>query len=271
MTFIEIRNIDFGYTKKSELFSNLSLNLDLGEFVAIIGRNGAGKTTFVKLIIGMLNLSDGCIKIDGEDTRKLSIADIATKVGFVFQNPNQMLFANTVEKELALSLRKFNYEEKKIDEKITSMLEFFDMDELRNSNPRTLSRGEKQKLAIATVLIQDPKAIILDEPFSGIDMTQRLLILEYLRKLHSQGKLIVIITHTLDIIANNCNRVIGFKEGKILYNQEITKFLANKDHFEELGLEQTNYLSLIFELREHGLPSSVIKQIDLIKYFKTNL
>ncbi|NHJ47881.1 MAG: ABC transporter ATP-binding protein [Asgard group archaeon] len=268
MTYIKIKNISFGYSKNNQLFSNLTLNLDLGDYVAIIGRNGAGKTTLVKLIVGMLKPLEGQIKIAGEDIESKSVADIASQVGYVFQNPNQMLFANTVEKELELSLRKFNFEKNMQSDKITEMLEFFDMVPLRDTNPRTLSRGEKQKLAIATVLIQDPKAIFLDEPFSGIDMSQRLMILDYLTKLHLKGKLIVIITHTLDLIVNNCNKIIGFKEGKILYNQEITDFLANPNYLFDLGLEQTNYLALLFTLRKHGLPSSIIKQNELVEYFK---
>lgn len=268
MGYIELKNVSFGYSKKTQLFTNLSLSFNLGEQIAIIGRNGAGKTTLVKLIIGILNPLHGSIEISNENIRKKSIADIATKIGFVFQNPNQMLFANTVEKELELSLQKFDFSTEIKKQKITTILEFLDMISFKDSNPRILSRGEKQKIAIATVLIQEPDAIILDEPFSGIDMTQRLVIANYLNELHKQGKLIILITHNLDFVAKYCSRIIGLKNGQLIFDTSTINFFTNQDNLIKLNLEQTNYLSLIYSLRKYGLPPEIIRSQELVNYFK---
>jgi energy-coupling factor transport system ATP-binding protein len=268
MKYIEINKVSYGYTKKNLLFTNLTLSFSLGEYVGIIGKNGAGKTTLVRLLNGMLKPLAGQIRIAGKDIKNSSIADIATNVGFVFQNPNQMLFTNSVEKELILSLQKFNFFKKVVDEKIDDILQFFDMTDLKESNPRMLSRGEKQKLALATVLIQNPETIILDEPFSGIDYTQRLMIMNYLDKLYSQGKLIIIISHTLDLLAEKCTRIIGLKDGVICFDKPTAQFLADEANLSTLGLEQTPYLSFIYSLRKYGLPQNIIKQDDLITYFK---
>ncbi|NHJ39267.1 MAG: ABC transporter ATP-binding protein [Asgard group archaeon] len=270
MGYINLKNISFGYSKKNQLFTNLSLSFELGEQIAIIGRNGSGKTTLVKLIIGMLKPIDGQIEISNENIEKKSISDIASKVGFVFQNPNQMLFTNAVEKELELSLRKFNLPNEIKEQKINSILEFLDIVELKDSNPRILSRGEKQKIALATVLIQNPHAIILDEPFSGIDMTQRLKIIDYLNELHKQGKLIILITHNLDFVLNYSSRVIGLKNGQLISDSLTIDFFNNQDNLLKLDLDKSNYLSLIYNLRKCGLPSRIIKTQQLISFFKNS-
>jgi energy-coupling factor transport system ATP-binding protein len=268
MSYIELKNITFGYTKKTPLFNDLSLSFNLGEQVAIIGRNGSGKTTLVKLIIGLLKPIKGQIKISSDNIRSKLIADIATKVGFVFQNPNQMLFANSVKKELELSLQKFNFSKEIKKEKIISILEFFDMVPFLERNPRLLSRGEKQKIALATVLIQEPDAIILDEPFSGIDMTQRLAITNYLSELHKQGKLIIVITHNLDLVVKHSSRIIGLKDGELAFDTTTTKFFLDQHNLSAIDLDQTNYLSLIYSLREDGLPLNIIREYEIINYYK---
>ncbi|MHA1220387.1 MAG: energy-coupling factor ABC transporter ATP-binding protein [Candidatus Heimdallarchaeota archaeon] len=269
MTYITLNKVNFSYRKNVPLFQDLNLTFNLGEQVSFLGRNGAGKTTLVKLLLGMLRPSSGTIRIDGENIKGKSIADIATKVGFVFQNPNLMLFTNSVEKELNLSLMRFNLPKEEINEKISTILDFFEMQEYREANPRNLSRGEKQKLTIASVLIQDPQVIILDEPFSGIDMTQRLLIADYLDTLRDQGKLIILITHNLDLILEKCSRVIGLKEGTLHSDSPTMDFLADFDNLQELGLEKTNYLTLIESLRKFGLPKSIFAKNDLIQYLST--
>ncbi len=271
MSYIDVSGLSFGYTKDSLLFNNITLSFNLGEQVAIIGQNGSGKTTFVKLLNGMLKPQRGRIKISGESTSDKSIADIATKVGFVFQNPNQMLFTNTVEKELALSLLRLKIGKKEQDVRINEMLSFFNLEQYRTTHPRNLSRGEKQKLALATVLIQEPQAIILDEPFSGIDFKQRENLTKYIRILSEEGKLIILITHNIDSILENCSRVIALDEGEITYDLPINDFLMDEANLSKIGLLPTNYLKMLYKLRDIGLPREIYRKKDLIGYFKQNL
>ncbi|MGC9778622.1 MAG: ABC transporter ATP-binding protein [Candidatus Heimdallarchaeota archaeon] len=271
MSYIELSNLSFYYRKGKALFDNISLTFNLGEQVGIIGRNGAGKTTLVKLLIGMLKPQKGTISIEGSSIKNKSIADVATKVGFVFQNPNQMLFTNTVEKELELSLMRFELSKEVKQSQVNKILDFFDMDELRTMHPRNLSRGEKQKLALATVLVQEPQAIILDEPFSGIDMTQRLLIVKYLNELKKQGKLIILVSHNLDLILETTDKIIALKEGKVAYNMSIVQFFQNSEHLKEIGLIQTDYLSMLKSLKKFGLPNEILKKDDLLNFYKESL
>jgi energy-coupling factor transport system ATP-binding protein len=271
VSYIEILRLSFGYTSDSQLFNDISLSFNLGEQVAIIGRNGSGKTSLVKLLNGMIKPQKGRIRISGESIREKSIADIATKIGFVFQNPNQMLFTNTVEKELALSLLRLNLGKKEQNLRIDEMLSFFDLKDYRNSHPRSLSRGEKQKLALATVLIQKPQVIILDEPFSGIDYKQRNILEKYIKILSEEGKLIILITHNIDSIIENCSRVIALDEGQLVFDLPVNEFLMDETNLSKIGLIPTNYLKMIYKLRKSGLPRDILWKKDLLKFFKQNL
>jgi energy-coupling factor transporter ATP-binding protein EcfA2 len=271
VSYIDVSGLFFGYTNDSLLFRNISLSFRLGEQVAIIGRNGSGKTSLVKLLNGMLKPQKGNISINRESTRDKSIADIATTIGFVFQNPNQMLFMNSVEKELELSLLRLSLGKEEQNKRINKMLSFFDLEKYRETHPRSLSRGEKQKLALATVLIQEPQAIILDEPFSGIDFNQRNNLIDYLRILCDEGKLIILITHDIDSIMENCSRVIALDEGNIIYDLPVDEFLLDETNLRKIGLLPTNYLKMIYQLRSKGLPKEILWKKDFIEFFKQTL
>ncbi|MCF2142276.1 MAG: energy-coupling factor ABC transporter ATP-binding protein [Candidatus Heimdallarchaeota archaeon] len=266
MNYITVDRVVFSYRRNKALFDGLSVAFSLGEQVAIIGRNGSGKTTLVKLIAGMLRPQRGRILINNETITRKSIAEIATQVGFVFQNPNFMLFTNSVEKELALSLQRFKLSKQEVKERIDETLAFFDLTNYRLTNPRTLSRGEKQKVALATVLIQDPKAIILDEPFSGIDMSQKLMILQYMQKLKQQDKLIILITHSLDLLPTACTRIVALQNGQIAYDLPLKEFFADLAHLLKIGLEPTDYLSFIAFLRKKGLQKDAIEKEEIIAF-----
>ncbi|NHJ85104.1 MAG: ABC transporter ATP-binding protein [Asgard group archaeon] len=267
MTFIELFDVSFGYSKANIVLRNISVDFALGEQIAIIGSNGAGKTTLVKLITGMIKPQNGKILINRKSTDRMKIAEIAEQVGFVFQNPNQMLFANTVEKELELSLLRFNFSKNERKEKINDMLDFFSMDHLRDNHPRLISRGEKQKLAIASVLIQNPEAIIFDEPFSGIDITQRTIIANYIELLKKEGKLIILISHSLDLLIEHFDRVIALKNNEIHLDTTKSDFFKNPENLESIGLSPTTYIDFIYQLHNLGVPENVLKKSELLAYF----
>lgn len=265
--FIEINELSFSYSEKAgDVIDNISLTFALGERIGIIGRNGAGKTTLAKLIIGMLQPRHGNILLEGEDCSKQSIATIAQKIGFVFQNPTKMLFSSSVEKELELSLQRFSLSKEEKKERISKTLDFFNLTDFQYSHPRLLSRGEKQKVALATVLIQNPKAIILDEPYSGIDLKQRLVLEDYLKELHSQGKLVITITHDLDSILSYYPRMVALKEGRLLYDGPPKQFFLEQDSIQKVGLQKTSLMSFFYSLHQIGLPKTILKKEELINY-----
>jgi energy-coupling factor transport system ATP-binding protein len=271
MDFIEITELSFSYNQKAgKVIDSLSLTFSLGERIAIIGRNGAGKTTLAKLIIGMLHSQQGKIVINGKDSSKQTIATIAQQIGYVFQNPTKMLFSSSVEKELELSLQRFTLTKEEKQERIQNTLDFFNLTALQNSHPRLLSRGEKQKLALATVLIQNPKAIILDEPYSGIDLKQRGNLEEFLKKLHSQGKLIITITHDLDSVLSYYPRMIALKDGQLQYDGSPKRFFLDRTAIENIGLQNSALMAFFYSLHEKGLPKTILKKEELIEYLMSS-
>lgn len=272
MTYIKIEKVNFGYDyNKKLLFNDLSLELDRGEIVSIIGRNGVGKTTLAKLIIGMLKPQTGKILIEDKDIAKKSTATIAEKVGYVFQNPNIMLFSNSVTKELELSLMRFNLTKEETKKRISKVIDFFSLNVYLDIHPRLLSRGEKQKLVLATVLVQNPQAIILDEPFSGIDNTQKHLIRNYLKELKNQKKLVVVITHDLDSVLEFSDRVIVLDAGRITFNGKTIEFFVEPTNLNKNGLAATKMLSMFYSLRANNFPKEIMKKDDIIKFFKKRL
>ena len=269
MAYIKINKIDFGYDyNKKPLFNELFLEFDQGEIISIIGRNGAGKTTLAKLIIGMIRPQKGEIIIEDENTSEKSTAKIAEKVGYVFQNPNIMLFSNSVRKELELSLMRFNITKEEIQERITEVVDFFSLNNYLEIHPRLLSRGEKQKLAIATVLVQNPQAIILDEPFSGIDNTQKNLIRTYLNELKNQKKLIIVITHDLDSVLEFSDKVIVLDNGQVTFNGSTQDFFMEPENLHNNGLVETKMLSMVYSLRSNNFPKNILKRNAIISFFK---
>jgi len=151
------------------------------------------------------------------------------------------------------------------------MLDFFGMTKYRKVHPRLLSRGEKQKLALATVLIQDPGAIILDEPFSGIDMAQKIIIRDYIQKLKDQKKLVIIITHDLDSVLEETNRVIALSVGKIVFDGEKTDFFRDSTNLRKAGLTETFMLNMLSSLHGKGLPETVLKRKEIISFFSKRI
>lgn len=268
MNFIEIKDLTFAYSSSPDfVLKNINLSFNEKEIVAIIGVNGAGKTTLAKLMIGMLRPQKGEIFIEGIPASKKSIANIAEKIGFVFQNPNIMLFTQEVQKELELSLQRFDFSREEKEERINHMLDFLGLKKYAKFHPRLLSRGEKQKLSIATTLIQEPQMIILDEPFSGIDISQKNIIRNFLLTLKEQGKLVIIITHDLESIIELSDRVIALKNGEIFFDGAPKDFFTKEENIKAIGLTETDYLALVYKLRKNGLPKTILNKAELIGFF----
>ncbi|MEA2071098.1 MAG: ABC transporter ATP-binding protein [Asgard group archaeon] len=268
MSYLRVNNVSFRYPSVNyNALTNITLDLPLGEIIAIIGQNGAGKTTLAKILIGLLHPTSGSVEIDNEQHEKFSIAELATKIGYVYQNPNIMLFSDTVEKELFLSLQTFPLTKLQKTEKVTDMLEFFNLTTFKDHHPRLLSRGQKQKLALASILIKDPSVLIFDEPFSGIDFKQRDLIISYINELKLRNKLILLISHNLDLILKNSDRTIALQKGKLISNSPTKTFFSDPKIFEKITLGLSPMLQLIYNLHECNLPESILTPEALISFF----
>ncbi|HDI12316.1 MAG TPA: ABC transporter ATP-binding protein, partial [Candidatus Bathyarchaeota archaeon] len=195
---IEVRNVYFTYPNGVEALKEVSLHIDRGEFVAIMGQNGAGKTTLVKHFNGLLKPTKGEVLVDGVNTKEVSVATLARKVGYVFQNPDHQLFCETVEKEIAFALKNFGFDEELIKKRVDWALNLLGLSQYRESSPFMLSGGERKRLALASVLAWDPEVVILDEPTIGQDYAQKEKLRQFILQLKAQGKTVVIVTHDIE-------------------------------------------------------------------------
>jgi energy-coupling factor transport system ATP-binding protein len=210
---IEVRHLSYSYDEVPALH-DVCIRVNAGEFVAVIGENGSGKTTLVKQFNRLLTPTDGDVEIRGRNTRDCTIADLARDVGLVFQNPDHMFFADTVRDEIAFGLENLGI--KNTDAVIDAALDEVGLLHTKTLYPRWLSRGERQRLAIACVVAMQPPIIVLDEPTTGLDGDEARLVMEILKKLQVQGHTIVVITHNRDIAQYCADRMITMEQGCVI-------------------------------------------------------
>jgi energy-coupling factor transport system ATP-binding protein len=225
---LRLNNISFNYGH-NKILKNISFSIKKGEFIALMGANGSGKTTLIQNIIKLLSPSKGAIVYNLNQANNLNrpryrktleTPDLAKKIGFVFQNPNHMIFGNTVWDEVMLGPQNLfkdpNFAKKNAEE----LLRIGDLLDYKKTHPLLLSHGEKRRVNLASILCYDPQIIILDEPFIGQDPDNISKILDYLLNLVSRGKSILMVTHRADIVQKYCTRLLFLKEGNIILDQE---------------------------------------------------
>jgi len=195
----------------------INLTFTSGECVAIIGDNGSGKTTLIKHFNGLLHPTEGSVMVNGRDTGTATVTELAHDVGLVFQNPDTMLFADTVREEIAFGLTNMGVVDQ--DTIIDRVLSQVHLSHARDQYPRSLSRGERQRLAVACVIAMQPLIIILDEPTTGLDLNESREVMDILKQFQSEGHAIIIVTHSMGIVDEYADRVIRMELGKVISDQ----------------------------------------------------
>jgi energy-coupling factor transport system ATP-binding protein len=249
---ISIQNVSFHYPGATDVLQDVNLEMRDGEFVAIMGENGAGKTTLVKMFNGLLKPTEGTVKVDGVDTNKRSVAQLSRDVGLIFQNPDHQLFAETVSQELGFSLRNFGFSEDVIRRRVTSLLNTLDLERYENSSPFVLSGGERKRVALAAILVWDPKHVIMDEPTIGQDYLQKDRLRNFIMQLVSQGKTIVIVTHDVEFVAECKPRVVLLSHGRVIADGPATSILTNSSLVDQASLVPPQISTLMRTLSDIG-------------------
>jgi len=255
---ISVENASFHYPSGSDVLQDVNLQIKDGEFVAIMGENGAGKTTLVKMFNGLLKPTKGKVLIDGVETREKSVAQLSRDVGLIFQNPDHQLFAETVADELGFSLRNFGFKEDVIERRVTKLLTTLDLDRYEKSSPFVLSGGERKRVALAAILVWDPKHVIMDEPTIGQDYLQKDRLRNLIVQLISQGKTVVIVTHDVEFVAECKPRVILLSRGKIIADGPAAEILTNGSVVKRASLVMPQISTLMRSLKDLGAPASII-------------
>jgi energy-coupling factor transport system ATP-binding protein len=257
-TIINVNKVWFAYPDSHAVLKDINLQVHRGEFIAIMGRNASGKTTFAKHLNGLLKPTKGDITVDGCDTRKSTVAELARKVGFVFQNPNDHLFADTVEEEIYLTLKNLGDNTKDMSATVAEVMEQFDIAKYKDQYPRYLSGGEKQRVALASIIVARPEILILDEPTRGMDYKLKSELMSFLNDYRSKGNTVIVITHDVEIVAEFADRVILMSEGKIVTDGDKREVLSKALLFSP----QINRLVQAFE--KYGMPDNILTVDELM-------
>ncbi len=260
---IEVEDLYFTYPSGVEALRGITLTIQDGEFVAIMGQNGAGKTTLVKHFNGLLKPTKGSVKIDGVDTTKASVAELARKVGFVFQNPDHQLFCETVEDEISFALKNFGFDEDVIKDRVDWALNLLDLTRYRNISPFMLSGGERKRVALASVLAWDPKILILDEPTIGQDYEQKERLRNFIVQLNAQGKTVIIVTHDIEFVAECKPRVVLMAEGRVVADGDPHEILTNPNLVSKASLILPETARILLGLRDMEQSGRLARVIDV--------
>ncbi len=248
---IVMDQVSFRYSNETPwVLKEVSLQIDQGESLAILGQNGAGKSTLVRLLNGLLRPTQGNVFINGKNTRNFSVAELAKEVGLVFQNPDHQLFAQTVKEELQFSVKTLGWNQEKQTSKIEETLTQLDLNPFSSRSPFKLSGGEKRRTSISTIWVRDPSILVLDEPTTGQDATQKRNLASLLSHLQGHGKIILLVTHDIEFTIKYCPRVILLKDGQIIGDGPTVKVFSNKQIMSDANLFPPQIIRLAWKLQE---------------------
>ena len=208
MANIEFKNVSFTYPNGHLAMEGLNLLIKEGENVAIVGQNGAGKTTTVKMMNALLWPTSGDVYIDGKNTKEYTTAQVSRQVGYVFQNPDDQIFHSTVEEEVRFGPKYFKLSQEEEDKRVENALKITGMDEFRNTNPFDLPLSTRKFVTIAAVIAMDTDVLIFDEPTAGQDIEGNIRLANIIKELQKEGKTLITISHDMEFVANNFDRVI---------------------------------------------------------------
>ena len=247
---LELKDVGHRYNKMQvNPLHDVNTTINQGDFISIVGQNGAGKTTLCRIICGFIS-NEGRILLNGEDISNLSIKERSEKIGYVMQDPNQMISQKMIFDEVALGLRLRGYSKKDIKDKAYQALKICGLYPYRNWPISALSFGQKKRVTIASILVLEPELIILDEPTAGQDWKTYTEIMSFLKKLNEQGKTIMIITHDMYLMMEYTNRSLAFANGELIADTNPIKLLTVKNLVKKAALKRT---SLYYLAKKYNL------------------
>lgn len=248
---IECDSVRFGYgkTKDAELIHGISLSIEDGEFVALTGENGAGKSTFSKLLAGILKPSDGKICVNGIDTKKAKNSLLAKTTGFLFQNPDRQLCTYTVRDEITFGQKALKTgTEEEISKRTEKIIEHFGFNP--DEAPFSLSRGQRQRLALASIIAVEPKVMILDEPTTGLDYKECMEIMSAVKELNKNGTTVIMVCHDMELVLDFARRMIVLADGKIEADGKTLEIMRRKEILQKTCLLPPQIIQIALELEE---------------------
>lgn len=248
LSLLEVRGLHHSYDRNLVVLRGLSFSVERGEFVSIVGANGSGKTTLIKHFNGLLKPTQGLVMVNGVDTKTASVAELSRTVGFVFQNPDHQIFSYSLWDEVMFGLRNHGLSKETAAERASEALRAVGLYDVRDRHPRTLSRGQRQRLATASVLAMETDILILDEPTTGQDYVGRRQLMDLARALHDRGKTILMVTHDMALVAEYSTRVIVMTSGTIVLDAPPRQTFADVSSLKAAGLRLPPMIDLAQQL-----------------------
>lgn len=270
MTYLSVDNISFRYPSGHKAIENISMDFQKGEAVAIVGQNGAGKTTVAKLLNGLLKPTEGNVIIGERNSKDYTTAQISREVGYVFQNPDDQIFHNNVYSEIKYGPKKMNFTEEKIKENITKYAKLTGIEMYLDENPSELPDSIKKFVTITSVLVMNSNVIILDEPTAGQDLHSLKKLGKIIDFLVKEGKTIITITHDMEFVVDNFERVIVMANKQKIADAGTNNVFWDHEVLNKSDLKQTHISSVSHELKLNKEIMDVNQMIEYLSQFKNN-
>ena len=241
---LEVKNLAFSHDGIKNTINDVSFHLNKGEILAVLGNNGAGKSTLCRLITGILKPQKGSIFLNNQCIDSWSIKQKGSSIGYVMQNPNQMISQHMIKDEIALGLKCRNYSKEEIDKKVEEVLKICGLYPYRNWPVSALSYGQKKRVTIASILAINPEVIILDEPTAGQDYKHYTEFMEFIKELSAQGISIILITHDMQLTLEYCNRAVVLSGGEKIADDKPSNILTDENIIKKANLKETSLSTL---------------------------
>ena len=214
---IEFKDVHASYDAALPILKGVSFAVERGEFVAFVGTNGAGKSTTMRLVNGLLKPDSGQVLVDGVPTTELKTSELARTVGFLFQNPDRQICCNTVREELLFGFKALGMEGPEADARVDALIEDFGFDP--NQDPFLMNRGARQLLALASIVVLAPPVVVLDEPTTGLDYRECVKVMDIVGRMHEGGATVIMVCHDMEVVADYAERCIVMSDGAVLRNR----------------------------------------------------
>ncbi len=247
---IEFKNVSASYDGELPILRDVSFRIPDGDFVAFVGTNGAGKSTTMRLVNGLLKPSAGEVLIDGVPTTQLRTSQLAAKVGFLFQNPDRQICCSTVREELLFGFRAQGRADAQAEAKVDAMIERFGFD--GDAEPFLLNRGTRQLLALASIIVLEPPVVVLDEPTTGLDFRECAKVMDVIADLNARGTTVIMVCHDMEVVADYAKRVIAMTAGQVVADGETFAVLRDRSVLERTHLLPPQVVDVALRLAEDG-------------------
>jgi energy-coupling factor transport system ATP-binding protein len=241
---VEVRGLAHRYPNGVVALEEVDLAVRRGEFLAVLGQNGSGKTTLVKHFNGLLTPTEGSVRVGGEETGELGIRRLGERVGYVFQNPDHQIFSDTVADEVAFGPKIRGLQEEEVKERVSEALEAVGLEGRGGEDPFGMTKGERQRVAVASVLAVRPEVLILDEPTTGLDYTEQRGMMELVKRLNEAGSTIIVVTHTMWVVAEYAHRAAVIRDGRAVLSGTVREVFAREEDLRDASLRPPHIVSL---------------------------